>query len=457
MDYDVIVVGGGPGGYTAAIRCAQHGLKTCLVERQWLGGTCLNEGCIPTKALLRSAEVLDEMRSAEKFGITGLNAAEVSIDIAAVQSRKRAVIAQLQSGIRSILRRGKVTILEGSAHFVSGNTLAVGGQTVSAKSIILATGSKAVVPASIRIEEGAAIVSSTELLDMEHVPQSAVIIGGGVVGIEFASMLNSFGSSVTVVEVLPEILPTVDAEIARLVRSRMEKSGVAFFLNTKVAKISGNTVRISLGGEEKDLQAEQILIAAGRVPNTDGLDVEKAGLTMDGKAVRTDEYMRTNVPGIYAIGDVNGKDMLAHMAMHEAIAAADNICGANVSVRDAKVPSCIYTLPEVASVGLTEKEAWDTGAPVMVGRSLLLANGKSLIEGAEEGLVKVLTVPKTGELLGVHICGPHAAEMIGGMAALMTAEATTAEVAASVFPHPSVSEALAEAFMKVEPIRKEKR
>ena len=450
MEYDLIVIGGGPGGYVAAIRAAQRGLKTCLIEKKWIGGTCLNEGCIPTKTLLQSANVLEEVQRAEEFGVTGVDSGTVRMSLPRMQERRKAVIAQLQSGIKALIRRKKIDLIEGEVSLAGPKTVRAGNHLINAKNIILATGSVAELPRFIHCTDDSHIVSSRELLSIESVPASIAIVGGGVVGIEFACLLQALGSKTTVIEALPQILPMVDSELAALVRESLEKRGIDIKTSAKVNDIDGETVSFETDGKAEEIRAEKILIAIGRIPNVEGLDLESAGVKMDGKAIWTDDDLQTSVPGIYAVGDVRGKQMLAHMASHEGLAAVDHICGIPSSLRDSRVPSCIYSVPEIASVGLSEADAKNAGYEVKVGRFPMRNNGKALIEGYTDGMVKTVLDAKTGEILGVHICGPHASELIGGMAALMTAEATSAEILASVFPHPSVSESLGEAFMAAE-------
>ena len=450
MQYDIIVIGGGPGGYVAAIKAAQQGKHVCLVEDKWIGGTCLNEGCIPTKALIYSAEVLDHAKHAAEFAVEGIDPQKVSVSMPDMQERKRQVVKRLQSGVALRLKRCGVDVKNGKASFLDTNTVAVNGESITAAAFIIATGSVVSVPKSISRSEDAKVITSRELLEMEKVPVSLVVIGGGVVGIEFAYLLNKIGCQVTVIEAMDEILPNMDIEIARAVRQRLAKDGVTFFTGAMVSDITGQKVTFTVNEKKETVSGEEILMAIGRAPYTGGLGLERIGLKQERGAIVTDAHLRTNLPNIYAIGDVNGRSMLAHTASYEGEVAVANICGRDDQVDYDHIPACVYTTPEVACVGLTEAKARELGRSIKVGRFPMAANGRSLVEGDTDGFVKVILDDKTGEILGVHIFSLHATEIIGGVSALMAAEATVAEVLASIFPHPSVSESLKEAFMLAE-------
>ena len=447
MKYDILIIGGGPGGYVAAIKAGQEGLSVCLIEENKVGGTCLNEGCIPTKTLIKSADTLDLIRNSGTFAIDGVDASAIHIDMQKLQQRKNQVISGLQGGIRTLLKRAKVTLVEGKASFVGPKTVKVGETTYEGENVIIATGSYAGIPRFIECTDDAKIITSRELLNITEVPGSIVIVGGGVIGIEFASILNSFGSEVTVLEGMPEILPMVDEELGVLVHKDLKKKGIKIHTGAMVSKISGNTVSFKVKEEEMSVSADVVLISIGRTPNTEGLGLENTGVITEKGAVVTDEHLRTNVPGIYAIGDVNGKYMLAHVASHEGIVAVENILGKDKIMNYGSVPSCIYIMPEIASVGMTEKEARDSHKDVGVGKFPVMANGKSLVEGNKTGIIKVIADKVTGEILGIHLYCPHATEMIGGLAALKSSEVITHEVVEAIFPHPSVSESVGEAFM----------
>lgn len=448
-DYEVTVIGGGPGGYAAAIHAAQAGKKTCLIEGDKVGGTCLNVGCIPTKVLVKSAAVLHQIKQAEQFGIEGLEWSKASINMAKLQARKKAVTDQLVGGVSGLLRGNGVTVIKGKAVFQDAHTLCVDGEkTVSSEAIIIATGSQSVVPKAIAQEGACKVLTSTEALALEQVPASMAILGGGVIGIEFAYLLNQMGCKVTVIEMMAEILPMVDGELAAMARKRLEKDGVTFRLGARVKKIKDDHVLFELDGRECDVQAEAVLMSVGRRPNTDGLNAEGIGLEFDRLAIRCGDTMATNLPHIYAVGDVNGRSMLAHTAYCEAEVAVKNLCGGKATMRYDRIPSCIYTEPEIACIGLTEAQAREKyGDKIKVGRFPAFANGKSLVEGDTDGMFKVIVDSEYGEILGVHLYGQHVTEMIAQFALAMEAEATAEEVIASIQPHPTVSESLGEAFL----------
>lgn len=446
--YEVAVIGGGPGGYVSAILAARAGKKTCLVEAERLGGTCLNVGCIPTKVLVKSASLLQEFRCAETFGITGLNSADLTVDMAALQNRKQAVINQLVGGVDGLLRSSGVKQFHGTASFLDAHQLCINQkETLTADSIIVATGSETVLPSSIRREGNCRVLTSTDALALDHLPKSIAILGGGIIGIEFAYLLNQMGCQVTVLEMLPEILPMADREIAALARGRLEKDGVRFYLGAKVTCLKDQQVYFELQDQQQELQAEAVLMALGRRSVTESLHPDAAGLHVEHGVLVCDQQMRTNQPHIYAVGDVNGQSMMAHTAYHEAEVAVDNLCGGHSTMRYDRVPTCIYTDPEIACVGLSEEQARERyGNNIKIGRFPAFANGKSLVEGDTDGLFKVILDGEFGEILGVHLYGKHVTEMIAQASLAMESEATAEEVIASVQPHPTVSESIGEMF-----------
>ena len=398
-DYDVVVIGAGPGGYETAIKAAQCGKKTCIIEGAGFGGTCLNVGCIPTKALIQTADVYHKVKDAARFAVTGVEADKIAVDMAALQARKKAVVKTLVNGVKGLLRGNKVTVVEGMASFADTHTLSVDGRSITGANIIIATGSSVFMPPFIALEGENHLLTSTEALDLDQVPASVTVIGGGVIGVEFAYLLNRLGSKVTVLDLMDHILPMV-------------------------------------------------LMAVGRVPNTQGLNAEGIGIEFDRKAIRTDAHMRTNIPHIYAIGDVNGKVMLAHTASHEGMVAVADICGQGEEMRYDRIPSCVYLEPEIACIGLTEAQAREKyGDGLKIGRFNMAANGKSLIAGDTDGLFKVIVAADTGEILGAHLYGQHVTDMIGEISAAMAAEGTAEELIHAIHPHPTVNEALGEAFM----------
>ncbi|MCD8350970.1 MAG: dihydrolipoyl dehydrogenase [Planctomycetaceae bacterium] len=446
-DYDITVIGGGPGGYVAAIRAAKEGKRVCLVERENLGGVCLNEGCIPTKTLLKSANLLSEIRHAGDFGIVGIDASAARVDMAKLQARRAKVVATLVGGVKGLVRGNKIALVEASASFVDAHTIEAGGKRITSEYFIIATGSEVFMPPFIAMEGKNTLLTSREALLLDKVPASIAIIGGGVIGVEFASLLNKLGSKVTVLELLPDIMPMVDREVSGLAKKRLEKDGITFRMQAKVTKVKDNAVYYELGGNAESVRADAVLMAVGRVPRTDGLNAEKIGIEFDRKAVKTDSRLRTSVPNIYCIGDANGKVMLAHVASHEGIMAVEDICGKHAAMHYDRVPSCIYLDPEIACIGLTEDAAKADGRAVKVGRFTMAGNGKSLVEGDTDGLVKVIVDAQFGEILGLHMYGKHATDMISELSVAMTAEATADEIIESIHPHPTVSEAIPEAFM----------
>lgn len=442
------MIGAGPGGYETAIKAAQCGKKTCIIEGAGFGGTCLNVGCIPTKALIQTADVYHKVKDAARFAVTGVEADKIAVDMAALQARKKAVVKTLVNGVKGLLRGNKVTVVEGMASFADTHTLSVDGRSITGANIIIATGSSVFMPPFIALEGENHLLTSTEALDLDQVPASVTVIGGGVIGVEFAYLLNRLGSKVTVLELMDHILPMVDIEVSRLAEKRMTKDGILFRLGAKVSRVKGDTVYYEYEGQECQVKSDIVLMAVGRVPNTQGLNAEGIGIEFDRKAIRTDAHMRTNIPHIYAIGDVNGKVMLAHTASHEGMVAVADICGQGEEMRYDRIPSCVYLEPEIACIGLTEAQAREKyGDGLKIGRFNMAANGKSLIAGDTDGLFKVIVAADTGEILGAHLYGQHVTDMIGEISAAMAAEGTAEELIHAIHPHPTVNEALSEAFM----------
>ncbi len=447
-DYDVTVIGGGPGGYVAAIRAGKLGKKTCLIEADKLGGTCLNAGCIPAKTFVKSAELLRELHRAESFGLTGSDFDRAAVDMKKLVQRKQAVTRQLVGGINSLLLGNHVTIKHAAAAFEDAHTVVADGQKITSEYFILATGSENFIPSSIKIEGENTILTNVEILDLDQTPASMTVLGGGVIGIEFAYIMNSFGCKVTVIEMTDRILPMVDEEISAMSRKRLEKDGVKFYLNAKISRICDNTVFFRQDGEEKSVKSGTILAALGRKPNIDGLNLEAIGVHTENRAVVCDNTLQTTVPNIYAVGDINGKMMLAGTASHEGITAANNICGSCEEVNYNMIPSCAYMVPEIACVGLTEAKARELyGDSIKVGRFPAYANGRSLTEGETDGMFKVIVDSRFGEVLGVHLYGNHVTEMISEFALAMSAEAGADEILKITHPHPTVNESLGEMVM----------
>ena len=452
-DTSVVVVGGGPGGYVAAIRAAQLGGKVTLIEKNKLGGTCLNVGCIPTKVLLHAAEALTEAKHMDNLGIqVSVN----GIDWKGVQSRKEAVTNQLVSGVTGLMKANKIRVIEGTASFASKTALEVvkkdgTKENVPFDKVILATGSVPAVPPIPGVKENAACVDSTGALAYDHVPETLLVIGGGVIGMELATAYSRFGAKVTVVEAMPKLLPMMDGELTAMLRKKMEASGVTILTEAKVQSVEaapvGAKVQVEVGGKVESFEAEKVLVAVGRRTDTEALGLDKVGIAHDRGRITVNDKMETNVPNIYAIGDCLGKVMLAHVASAQGEVAAENALG-ETAVYDGKTnPSCVYTDPEFAGVGLTEEKAKEEGIPYQVGKFPLMANGKALIMNGGEGMIKFIIGEEYGEVLGVHILGPRATDLIGECALAIGMEATVDEIYATIHAHPTVTEAVREAAL----------
>lgn len=467
--YDIIVIGGGPGGYVAAIRAAQLGFKTAVVEREHLGGICLNWGCIPTKALLRSAEIFHYANHAGDYGLT-LNGT-MTFDPAAVVKRSRGVSTQLNTGVGFLLKKNKVDVIWGEARITKVGEVTVSAPakpavqpqtpppkgvlpagTYTAKNIIVATGARPRVLPGIE-PDGKLIWTYFDAMVPATFPKSLVVMGSGAIGIEFASFYRTMGAEVTVVEVLPQLLPVEDAEIAALARKRFEKQGIKILTSTKVTKVdkSANGITATVEddkGNKQTLAAERLISAVGVVGNIENLGLEALGVKIDRGTVATDGYGRTNVPGIFAIGDVAGPPMLAHKAEHEGVICVETIKGLPTHAMDkAKIPGCTYCHPQVASVGLTEAKAKEAGYTLKVGRFPFVGNGKAIALGEPDGMVKTIFDAKTGKLLGAHMVGAEVTELIQGYVVAMNLETTEEELMHTVFPHPTLSEMMHESVL----------
>jgi dihydrolipoamide dehydrogenase len=444
----VVVIGGGPGGYPAAIRAAQMGAQVTLIENRDLGGTCLNRGCIPTKALLHSANLFHQTKNAASSGIL---TAKVTLDFPKVMEVKGGVVKNLVGGLGSILKSNGIAVVKGTGAFANAQTVRIveTNQEIKADRIIIATGS---VPLKLPIK-GAdlpGVITSDEALSLTKLPKSILIIGGGVIGIEFAQIFNRMGTQVTVVEMLPQIIPNEDSEIVAKLKAMLVKEGIAIHTDTTVKEIKekGNKKTVSYGKTEAVV--DMVLQAVGRAPFTEGLGADTIGLQMEKGTVAVNEYLETNVPGVYAIGDVIGNYMLAHVATSEGEHAAQNALG-NPKAMDYKaVPRALYTSPELGSVGLTEKEAKEKYGEIKVGKFPLAASGKALILGEKGGMVKVVAEPKYDEVVGVHILGPHATDLIAEAVLGIQLEAALEEFAHTIHAHPTLSESIMEAALDAE-------
>jgi len=449
-EIDVVIIGGGPGGYVAAIKAAHLGLKAVLVEKDKLGGVCLNRGCIPTKALVSTAELLNHFQRAEEFGI---QVKDCSFDFPAVMKRKDLITRRLSSGVELLMKANQVRVVRGEGQIVEPGKVEITDsagkkEVIKTKNIIIATGSSVMkLPLPGMNSEG--VITSDEALSLSELPSRMLIVGGGVVGIEFAGIFKALGVEVTVVEMLPRILLPIDEEISRRLTQLLKRKGIEILTDCKVKEIKKTNqnleVLVSTVDGEKKLKTEKVLSAAGRVPELGNIDVQRLGIELDRKAIKVDEKMRTNIPGIYAVGDVVGKIMLAHVASREGIVAVENISGKEVSMDYKVVPNCVFSMPEVASVGLTEEEARKENDNIKVSKFPFMANGKALSMGETEGMVKIIADADTSELLGVHILGAHASDLIAEGTLALSMEATAEEIVNTIHAHPTLAEAIAEA------------
>jgi dihydrolipoamide dehydrogenase len=444
--YDLLVLGGGPAGYPAAIRAAQLGGRVCLVERGPLGGVCLNRGCIPTKTLHAAAHLL-ELAAGGEGGVAGT----LAVDPAALLGHKDRVVSSLVSGVEKLLKGRRVDLVRGEGRLTSAGAVEVEGRgALEAASIIVATGSSEAVLPGMAFD-GKRILSSTDLLDLGRIPASMLIVGGGVIGCEFASIFNAFGTKVTIVEMLPTLIATEDQQVIRFLQTFLKKKGIDLHLGTKVASLEtgeGGVLATLEGGGT--VEAEIALVSVGRRPNTDGIGLEEAGVTAARAGITVDEHMRTGTAGIFAAGDVVGGWLLAHVATREGVVAAANALGSDQAVDYSAVPVTIYTLPEIARVGLTEQEAKAQGIETATGRFPFAANGKAKGLREEDGFVKWVAEKDGGRLLGLHVIGPQATELLGAGILAVQRGLGAHDLAEAIFPHPTLSEALGEAAEAVE-------
>jgi dihydrolipoamide dehydrogenase len=458
--FDVLIIGSGPGGYVTAIRAAQLGFKVGIIERDYLGGICLNWGCIPTKALLRSAEIFHYLQHAKDYG---LSAEKVAFDPKAVVQRSRAVSKRLNDGVGFLMKKNKISVIWGEATIDAPGKItvkvgkgeapkgALGAGSYQAKHIIVATGAR---PRALPgLEPDKKLVwTYFEAMVPDRVPKSLLVIGSGAIGVEFASFFRTLGADVTIVEVLPQILPVEDAEIAAFARKSFEKQGIKIITNAKVTKLDKKadsvTATIDEGGKTQTLTVERVISAVGVTGNIENLGLEKLGVKTERGIIKVDEFNRTSVPGIYAIGDVSGAPMLAHKAEHEGVVCIEAIKGLKPHpMNKAMIPGCTYCSPQVASVGLTEQAAKEKKIDVRVGRFPFAGNGKAIALGEDRGLVKVIFDKKTGQLLGAHMVGAEVTELIQGYVVAMNLETTEEELMHTIFPHPTLSEMMKEAVL----------
>ncbi len=456
--FDVIVVGGGPGGYVTAIRAAQLGMKAALVEREHLGGICLNWGCIPTKALLRTSEIYHYMQHADRYG---LSAKDVGFDMGKVVKRSRGVAKQLSSGVKHLLKKNKVTVFDGHGRLdgATGNLRKVHVENhgkavadISAQHVILATGARARQLPGLEAD-GKLVWTYKEAMVPEAMPKSLLVVGSGAIGIEFASFYRTLGAEVKVVEVLPRILPVEDEEISGFAHKAFEKQGIKIQANTTVKALKPNakgvTATIEANGKSGDETFERVIMAVGIVGNVENIGIEGTNVQVEKSHIVTDEWLKTGEPGVYAIGDVVGPPWLAHKASHEGVICVERIAGLNDvhPLNTRRIPGCTYCQPQVASIGLTEAAAKEKGHDIKVGRFPFVGNGKAIALGEPDGMIKTVFDNKTGELLGAHMIGAEVTELIQGYAVAMSLETTEAELMHTVFPHPTLSEMMHESVL----------
>ncbi|MBP1969692.1 dihydrolipoamide dehydrogenase [Virgibacillus natechei] len=467
-DYDLVVLGGGTGGYVAAIRASQLGMQVAIVEDRDLGGTCLHRGCIPSKALLRSAEVYKQTKEASDFGVETTDA---TLNFTKVQERKNNIVETLHKGVQGLMKKGKIDVFEGFGRILGPSIFSPMPGTISIeyangdentmivpKNVLIATGSKPKSLPGLVIDE-TYVMSSDEALNMEQLPESIMIVGGGVIGIEWASMLADFGVEVTVIEYLDTILPTEDEAIAKEAEKLLKKKGITFVKGAKVladtlVKEDGVSIDAELEGKQETFTADKILVSVGREANTTNIGIENTDIIVDNGFIQTNQNFQTKESHIYAIGDVIGGKQLAHVASHEGKVAVEHMNNQNpLSIDYDNVPSCIYSNPEVASVGLTEKQANDKGFETKIGRFPFKAIGKALVQGDSDGFVKIIADKSTEDILGIHMIGPHVTDMISEAGLAKVLDATPWEISHSIHPHPTLSEVMAEAALAVEGIQ----
>lgn len=451
--YDVIIIGSGPGGYVAAVRAGQLGLKTAVVEKQALGGVCLNVGCIPTKALLHSADLLEELKESQKFGVT---VGEVTFDLSGAMKHKQTVVRQSTQGVAFLMKKNKVDVIEGWATLAGSNRVKValnsgGEQVLEATNIILAVGAHPRELPHIKFDHER-ILSSTDMLNLTEVPKRLLVVGAGAIGVEFASMFRSFGSEVTIVEALPRIVPLEDEEVSAELTKVFKKRGITIMTGAKLngAENNGDHVVARVtdsSGKDVELSVERMLLGIGIAPNTSGIGLEEVGITLDQRGfIEVDEYLRTSVPNIYAIGDCIVTPWLAHVASAEGIMVVEHAAGHHVQpINYTKIPGCTYCYPEIASVGLTEAKAREQGYEVKIGKFPFSANGKARILGDTIGFIKIVADAKYDEVLGVHMIGPRVTEMISEGGIALSHEATGESMMHTVHAHPTLYEAIGEA------------
>lgn len=446
MEYDLMIMGGGPGGYVAAERAGEAGKKVLLVEKGHLGGVCLNCGCIPSKTLLNSAKLFYYAGHSEAYGV---KTEKVTLDFGAMMKRKETVIETLRKGVAGLMKMNKVTVVQGEAQLISNREIEVNGERYQGANIMIATGSSPAMPPIPGIDS-ANVCDSTGILSLESLPERVTIIGGGVIGCEFACVFGMLGIPVTVIEMLPEICPAIDVELAKTLRKSLEDYGVRFELGAGVTGIDEQRVTFARDGETLEVEAGHVLVATGRRCNVEGLGLEKVGVDFDRRGIRIDDRCATNVPGVYAVGDVTGRQWLAHAASRMGEVVVHQLCGREDRMRYDVIPGVVYTTPDVATAGMTEQKAKELGIPVKTAKRPMSASGRFLAEHADgNGFCKVVTHAETGAVLGVHMIGGNCSEMIFGAAVMIESEMRIKEIDEIVFPHPTVSELMRETLLMI--------
>lgn len=444
-NYDIIIIGGGPGGYVAAIKAGQSGKKVALIEKDNVGGVCLNWGCIPTKAMLKTAKVYKQFLHAEKYGLT-IPSKDIQVDLRPIKERKDKIVLRLTTGVKGLLKKAGVTVISGFGTVIDPHTVQINDQLLHANNLILATGAHPFIPPIEGLQkafESKKAVTAKELLDLDVLPSSLVIIGGGVIGVEFATLYSNLGTKVTIIEQSDNLLSSIDDEIRNAYYKLLANKNLSIITNGKVTKVSENTVIYQKNNVEEDLPYDMVLVSVGTRPNLHGL--EKLQLKTNPFGVITNDKLETSVKGVYAIGDMNGKMMLAHVASAEGIVAVENILGKDSEINYNRVPFGIYGFPEIAYVGLTEREAKEKNMDYKVSIFPLSANGKALAEGESDGFIKIIADTTYGELIGVHILAVHATDMISEVVTTMELEGTVYEIAKAIHPHPTLNEIVMEA------------
>ncbi|MFQ6096005.1 MAG: dihydrolipoyl dehydrogenase [Candidatus Bathyarchaeia archaeon] len=452
--FDVVVIGAGIGGYAAAIRASQLGMNVAVIERGKIGGTCTNRGCIPTVALLTSTSLLEKIKRSEEYGIT---AKDVSVNFERMMAAKDALVNRLGRGVKYLLRKNKVRLVEGWGSIKSRSQVDIDRidgtkEHIETRNIIIASGSEPKETPNLK-PDGERIITTDEALELDTPPESIAVIGGGIIGLEFAQIFRSLGAEVKVLEKTARVLPSLDGDLGKAVQRIIKKRGIEVFtgVSSESTKVEDGGVRLraTSNGSQIDLKVKKVLIAVGRKPVTRGLGLENIGVRLREGFIAVDEHMSTNVPNIYAVGDVTGGKLFAHVAFAEGVVAAENIAGTETKIDYRTVPTCVYTSPQIASVGLSEEEAVELGYSISVGRFPYIANGRALMLGGKDGFVKIVTDKETDEILGVHILGTNASDLIGEAAVALRLECTSEELGRVIHPHPTLSEAIMEAALAV--------